>query len=176
MSVVEYTTVFEMFNEANKILGEEMFNIYGVGYEKKVTTGNIDITLEHNFECEDKPDIIIIPGGIGSEEAVKDKYIIKFILSKYNSCDYLLSINTGVYFLSRCRMLDGILVPKITDAEEKLKASLPEIMFTEKAFVDNGKIIISSNILGSIEGCLNIIKKVAGQEAFLQLIKVLGIK
>ncbi|MGL5352482.1 MAG: GNAT family N-acetyltransferase, partial [Clostridium sp.] len=121
MSMVQYSTIFEIFNEANKILGEDMFNIYSVGVESTVKTNNITVEIDHNTECEDKPDIIIIPGGEGACEAVKDKYIIRYILSRYNSCDYLLSINTGVYFLSRCRMLDGIMVPKIIGTEERLK-------------------------------------------------------
>lgn len=175
MSVVQYSTVFEIFNEANKILGEDMFNLYGVGYEENIISNNINVSLEHNFQCEEKPDIIIIPGGEGAKEAVKDKTLIKYLLSKYNSCDYLLSINTGIYFLSRCRMIDGILVPQIVGTEETLKETLPDIRFTSKCFVDNGKIIISANIVGVMEGCLNIIKKVAGEEVFLELIKLLGI-
>lgn len=175
MNIVQYSIVFEIFNEANKILDEDMFNIYGVGYEENIITSNINISLEHNFECEEKPDIIIIPGGDGAEEAVTDKYLIRYLLSKYNSCDYLLSINTGIYFLSTCRMLDGILVPSIEGTEETLKTTLPEIRFTSKSFVDNGKIIISSNISAVMEGCLNIIKKVAGEEVLLELIKILGV-
>ena len=175
MNIVQYSIVFEIFNEANKILDEDLFNIYGVGYEENVITSNINISLEHNFECEEQPDIIIIPGGDGAKEAASDKYLIRYLLSKYNNCDYLLSINTGIYFLSRCKMLDGILVPTIVGTEETLKATLPEIRFTSKGFVDNGKIIISSNIIAVMEGCLNIVKKVAGEEVLLELIKVLGI-
>lgn len=175
MNIFQYSIVFEIFNEANKILEEELFNIYGVGYEENIITGNMNIALEHNFECINQPDIIIIPGGDGAEKAVEDKYLIKYLLSKYNNCDYLLSINTGIYFLSRCRMLDGILVPKIEEAEETLKENLPEIRFTSKRFVDNGKIIISANTIGIMEGCLNIIKKVAGEEVLVELIKILGI-
>lgn len=175
MSIVQYSTVFEIFNEANKILGEDMFNIYGVGYEKKIVCDSINVELEHDFEWEEQPDIMIIPGGKGAEEAVKDKYIIRYLLSKYNNCDYLLSINTAIYFLSRCRMLDGILVPSIIGTEDKLKTIIPEIRFTPKSFVDNGKIIISSNIIGIMEGCLNIVKKVAGEEVLSELINILGI-
>ncbi|MGL5353132.1 MAG: GNAT family N-acetyltransferase, partial [Clostridium sp.] len=74
-----------------------------------------------------------------------------------------------------CRMLDGIMVPKIIGTEERLKETLPEIRLTPKSFVDNGKIIISSNIVGTMEGCLNVIKKVCGEEVFMQLLKILGI-
>lgn len=176
MNIVQYSIVFEIFNEANKILGEDLFNIYGVGYEENVITSNINIALEHNFECGKQPDIVIIPGGYGSKEAARDKYIIRYLLSKYSKCDYLLSINTGIYFLSSCEMLDGILVPPIVGTEETLKAILPEIRFTSKSFADNGKIIISSNIVGVMEGCLNLIKKVAGEEVVLELINVLGIE
>lgn len=176
MNIVQYATVLEIFNEANKLLGEDMFNIYSVGYSESVRTNNIVVNVDHNTECDDKPDIIIIPGGDGAFEAVKDKYLIRYILSRYNSCDYLLSINTAVYFLSRCRMLDGIMVPKIKGAEDKLRENLPEIRLTPKTFVDNGKIIISSNIIGTMEGCLNVIKKVSGEDIFMQLLKNLGIE
>lgn len=175
MNIFQYSIIFEVFNEANKILNEDMFNIYGVGFDYNIRTNNINVELEHNFDSEEQPDIIIIPGGDGAQEAVKDENIIKYLLSKYNNCDYLLSINTGIYFLSRCRMLDGILVPKVIGTEEELREKLPEIRFISRGFVDNGKIIISSNTIGTMEGCLNIIKKVLGEEVLVELINVLGI-
>lgn len=176
MNISQYSIAFEIFNEANKILDERIFNIYGVGQSEYISTNGMKISLDHDFECEENPDIIIIPGGDGAKEAVKDEHLIKYLLSKYNNCDYLLSINTGIYFLSICRMLDGILVPRILGTEEELMENLPNIRFTSKGFVDNGKIIISSNIIGIIEGCLNIIKKVAGEDLLIELINRLGIK
>lgn len=175
MSIVQYSIVFDIFNEANKIAGENMFNVYSVGHGKNVTTNNINVEVESDFDCEDQPDIIIIPGGEGAKESVENKELIKYLLSKYNNCDYLLSINTAIYFLSRCRMIDGILVPKIIGTEEVLKETLPDIRFVDKNFVDNGKVIISSNLVGTMESCLNIIKKVSGEEVILELINKLGI-
>ena len=45
---------------------------------------------------------------------------------------------------------------------------------TDKSFVDNGKIMISSNLIGHIELCLCIIKKVAGDDISKEVAKEIG--
>ncbi|GAB6169734.1 hypothetical protein JCM1393_21940 [Clostridium carnis] len=175
MDIIEYNIPFEIFNKANKLAGEELFNVYGVGVSKLVTSGdNITVKLERSFEDDFKPEIIIIPGGNGAQIAAKDKFLIKYILSNYNNSDYLVSLSTALYILNRCRMLDGISIPEVREFKENLEESSLETRFTNKNFEDNGKVVIAANILGGVKGCLNIVKKLAGDKVEKELSNEIG--
>lgn len=178
MNINDYSIAFEMFERANELLNDDIFEVNGVGYGEEVTLQNgIKVTALKTFEDEaDKPDIIIIPGGKGAEMAVKDKFIIRYLLANYNDSDYLLSLSEGMYFLNRCRMLDGILVPIVKNVNEEAYSSTKDINLVEKDFTDNGKLIISANKVGAIKGCLNIIKKIAGEEIASIISSELGVK
>lgn len=177
MNVMDFSIPLEVFKSVNKVVSEELFEVFTVSYKDEVVLqNNIKVSIDRTFGEDDKPDIIVIPGGNGAEEAVRDKNIIKYLLSNYNDCDYLLSAEKGIYFLNRCRMLDGILVPRVSNSEDYLNNSMGNINFTDNSFEDNGKIVISSNTIGLIKGCLNIIKKVAGEKVTEVLEKDLGFK
>lgn len=175
MKDVYYSTIEEVFSLANRVSGEEKFILTTVSKEESINIGNKILYNNKSFDLEIKPDILIIPGGDGSFNAVKDKDIIKYILTHYNDCDYLLSIEKSILFLNRCRMLDGILIPNIKGTEEELSEASTRTKFVDKAFLDYGKIMISSNLIGTIEACLILVKKILGEECFRTVEKELGI-
>lgn len=176
MKDLYHSLIIEILLKANKIVGEEKFIVNTVGKKEKIIAKNKIInTQTTDFNISYKPDVLIIPGGEGIKDAVKDKEVIKFILSHYDNSDYLLSIEESILILNRCKMLDGISVPVIEGTKDLLLESNSNIRFTDKDFVDFGKTMISANLLGTIEGVLIIVRKVLGNEYYKKLKKELGI-
>lgn len=176
MDIMEYVTPFKVFELTNEIIGEEVFTVYGVSGQEKITTNsNIKIYNDVLFDNEEiKPDIIIIPGGNDVDEAVKDKQLIKYLMSNYNDCDYLLAFSNSVHFLNRCRMLEGLLLPNIKEESDKTELSSVDIRWTEEKFTDNGKILLSSNSVGAINICCIIIKKMLGEDIYKKISNKVG--
>lgn len=176
MSFLYHSIIEEIFNKANSVADQDRFKIITVSSATEVYTHNKGIGLSSNkLQVPIKADILVLPGGDGALEVIKDKEIIKFILTQYVNCDYLLSVEKSILILNRCRMLDGILIPYISDISELIKTSIPNAKFTNKVFVDYGKIMISKNLVGTIEACLMLVRKILGEENFKKLEKELGI-
>ena len=176
MKDLYHSIVDEIFKRANHIVGEEKFILSTVAKEKEVILKNKIVKADNdNFEIPFKPDVLVLPGGDGIYDAVKNKEIIKFILMHYDSCEYLLSIEKSIIILNRCRMLDGISVPIIDGTQEIISESIPDVRYIHKSFVDFGKTMISSNLVGTIEACLIIVRKVLGDDYYKMLEKELGV-
>ncbi|WP_322392452.1 hypothetical protein, partial [Clostridium perfringens] len=117
----------------------------------KVISNDIEypnIIIEYPNIFIEYPNIIVIPGDKGSCLAIKDSYLRKYILAAYNNCDYMATFSNAIYFLNELNGINGISTPK---SIWKIDGTV-EI---EESFADNGKLILSSNHIGSIEACLN---------------------
>lgn len=148
----EYSIPFYIFNKVNEILKEDNFEVVSITEKNKE-----DIS----------PDILIIPGGVGVNEAIKNKLLIKYIEDIYSNCNYIATFSNGVYFLEGLRSINGIAIP---NSIYEIKGTIK----SKKGFVDNGKIMVSSNLISNIELCISIVKKTHGDDVSRKLAKALG--
>jgi RimJ/RimL family protein N-acetyltransferase len=173
MSMIDYATFHDMLAMVNNIEGKNIFNIYSISFKDEVTLSNGVVIKTKKFDLDKcNPHVLIIPGGNSIEENVKDKEIIKFIMMKFNNCDYICTQGEAIKFLIRCRSLEGILIPRFEGAVEQ---GIEEEKIVKKNFVDNGKILISVNALGELEMILSLVEKIAGRTLAEKLQKQLGI-
>lgn len=151
----EYSIIFYIFNKVNEILNEKYFELYSVSDENDI--------INNEFY----PDIVFIPGGKGIEKAINKNLLLKYIEKVYSQCNYIATFSNGIYFLEGLCNIKGIAIPNsVYEIENVIKIN--------KSFVDNGKIMISSNLISNIELCINIVKKVAGDDISIKLSKELG--
>ncbi|MBD7909751.1 MULTISPECIES: GNAT family N-acetyltransferase [Clostridium] len=172
MSIMDYGIICESLEMANEIKGKKLFSIVDVALKNTIkfrngTTINVDIIDFENY----KPDVLIIPGGEFVDSHVKDKEIIKYIMMNLNHCDYICTQGEGIKFLIRCRALEGIRIPKLETELEGLE----EDRIVDKNFVDNGKVILSANTIGSLEMILSLVEKIGGRKLSEELESRLGL-
>ncbi|MGL4771968.1 MAG: GNAT family N-acetyltransferase [Clostridium sp.] len=176
MSFLDYSLPISILNKANEILEKNMFNIFTIGENEGVTFDvGSKFSVDKSFNCEErKPTIMILPGGETVDLQVKNKEVIKYILTHYNNCDYICGLTSAIKLLVRCRALDGILIPngKWLDDEEGTRDKL---RVCNKNFVDNGKLMISGNMVGTVELCISLIKKIGGKNLSDKVAKELGL-
>ncbi len=152
VNLTEHSIVFYIFNKVNEILKEDYFEVFSISNE-------IDEKI-----C---PDILIIPGGMGINEAIKDSILLKYIDKIYSTCNYIATFSNGLYFLEGLNSVRGISIPNSSyEIEGTIKIN--------RNFVDNGKIMISSNLISHIELCISIVKKTIGDDVSIKLAKALG--
>jgi putative intracellular protease/amidase len=67
------------------------------------------IVATHTFATAPPLDALFIPGGVGDLTLIenKDRQIEDFIVSRFESTKYILSVCTGAGFLARAGVLDG---------------------------------------------------------------------
>ncbi|MDV4152561.1 GNAT family N-acetyltransferase [Clostridium sp. AL.422] len=168
IDLTEYFLPFNIFNKVNGILKEDYFNVYSICDEFKIKSKYDSIEIKHNAnDCDVCPDILIVPGGSGVEKAIKDKVLLAYINKVFSHCDYIVTFSSGVYFLNEIINMDGISIPNS-------KYQIDGVNRLNKDFVDNGKIMISNKLVGHIELCMNLVKKIAGDEVSMKLAEEIG--
>ncbi|SFD10808.1 GNAT family N-acetyltransferase [Clostridium uliginosum] len=176
MDITNYTLMCDLFDKANEIANKDIFNIQAISVLSTVRYNN-NFNLEITTLSENllKPDIIILPNGNYIDNYVENKETTNYILTYYNNCDYICAIGEAIKFLFRYKCLEGISVPNIDNIQELIKENnLENTKVINKNFVDNGKVMISCNLLGVIEMGLSIIFKLAGKELVDKVAEKIG--
>ncbi len=168
VDTAEYSLTFNIFNKVNEILKEDYFNIYSVANCDSIKTreGYMDINYNINYN-NILPDILIIPGGSGIKNIVDDKKLVEYLNEVYSHCDYIATLSNGIYLLKDLINMEGISIPSS-------KYIINGSNIANKDFVDNGKIMISYNLIGNIKLCINIIKKISGYEVSDKIAREIG--
>ncbi|MGL5646501.1 MAG: GNAT family N-acetyltransferase [Clostridium sp.] len=175
MSVLDYAMPFELLSKANEIAKDEIFNVYGISFVDEVKMkSNAKLKIKKEIEINQNPNIIIIPGGFDSLE--RSKKVIDYLLQNYNECDYICALEDGINYLVKCKELNGIVVPQGKFLEKLSNEERDSLRIINKNYTDNGKIMLSKNIMGTLELCLSLIKKVCGREIEEKLYKEVGIR
>ena len=168
MDIMEYSIVFNIFAKINELLEDDYFKIHSVSSKAKIKSNNIDITVDKIVGTDIfNPNIVIIPGGVGASIATNDSILMNYIRKRYNECDYITAFSNGIYFLDKFNDINGVAIP---ESKWKIEGAI-EI---KRSFVDNGKLMFASNMIGIIELCVEIIKKLVGEDISKELYKELG--
>lgn len=173
MNMLDFNMNYNILKKANSINGSNLFDLYCISIDKEVDVedSNISILIKNNnINIEDRPDILIIPGG-------------KQIISKYNpyikqileECDFICAQGSGIKFLIECNYVDGIFIP-IDQVDRDDSKFINDNMLIKDNFSDNGKIMLSSNIIGQIEMLMTLIYKLGGRNLAEETKKKIGLK
>ncbi|MGL4571297.1 MAG: GNAT family N-acetyltransferase [Clostridium sp.] len=175
MDVSDFTMAKNLFEKANEILGQDIFNVYGISIDKTISIGR-DIKVNIEFDNNNKtPNVLIIPGGNGVILSDKKNQIVEHVINSYNECDFMCAINEGICYLASCNKLNGVVVPK-GNWIERLKNNKEYFRVVNRNYTDNGKIMLSTNLMGTLELYLNLIKKIGGNDLEEKLFAEIGLK
>lgn len=166
MDITNYTLICNILNKANSLANKKIFNIQTIHTLNNITcSNNLKFELPTIQDELLNPNIIILPDAKNIEYIFKNNKIIEYILKHYNDCDYICAVGEAIKFLIKTNSLNGMLVPDIDDIHTLIKSNnLNTTKVINKSFVDNGKVMISSNLMGIIEMSLSIILKTSGKE------------
>lgn len=174
MNMNDYACIHDTLNLVNSIVDRTMFNVSLVSINNEVTLSNgINLKIKTEDIESYRPDIIVLPGGENVEKLTKDNEVIKFILKNYNDCDYVCAMNEGIKLLVRCRVLDGIFVPRFCD---DIESYIPLEKISDNNFCDDGKVLLSSNAVGNLEMIISLVEKTGGLDLALKLKEKLGMR
>lgn len=171
INMLDYSIAHDILKIANDISDEKIFEINGISFQNKIKTNNgFTITTE---KVINNGDIIIVPGGQNFDEELKVKEKIEYLNDNFKNCDFICAHGSGIEFLVLCEMLDGIFIPGSKDIYIGTQ-DIPDRRFIDKSFIDNGRIMLSSNTMGEIEMILRLIQKVGGKSLAKKVSNIIG--
>jgi putative intracellular protease/amidase len=136
------------------------------------TTDNGMLTIVAEASIDDFPDpeILVVPGGWGTRDAMSDERLLDWIRKVHETSQWTTSVCTGSLLLGAAGVLDGL---DATSHWLELD-TLAELGAhpTERRVVEQGKVITAAGVSSGIDMGLVLLAKIAGDE-FAQTIQLL---
>ena len=122
--------------------------------EVRTDNGFLGLTVDCAFDEVSRPDILLIPGGVGTRPLVRDDVILDWIRSAHETSQFTTSVCTGSLVLAAAGLLNGRKATTHFSARHLLLkyGATP----TEERVVQEGKIITAAGISSGIDMALRL--------------------
>ena len=136
----------------------------------KTDNGMLTILAEASLEDFPSPEILCVPGGWGSRDAISDEGLVGWIRQVHETSEWTTSVCTGSLLLAAAGVLDGLEATTHWLELETLRemGARP----TERRVVEQGKVITAAGVSSGIDMALVLTAKIAGDE-FAKAIQLL---
>jgi transcriptional regulator GlxA family with amidase domain len=122
------------------------------------------VVPDHAFADCPALDILIVPGGLGTRSEVDNPRLIEFVKGTGESAEWVTSVCTGAFILSRAGFLTGRRATTHWAALQDLRKE-PGVTVVEERFVQDGKVITAAGVSAGIDMALHIVGLVKDPEA-----------
>ncbi len=132
--------------------------------EPVVTDCSFSVVPTMTFaDCPQHLDILLLPGGFGSNEAMKDPELLAFLKSRGATADYVTSVCSGSTILGAAGLLDGYKSTTHWAYFPVLKAMNVETV-SERVVTDRNR-ISGGGVTAGIDFGLSVLAKIRGDDA-----------
>jgi len=169
VEVLDFAGPHEVFSVAGDLIRPSPFYVYEVGttLAPVVARGRLIATPRYAIDTCPDPDILIVPGGLGTRPLLKDRRLIAWIAERSATVELLLSVCTGALLLAKAGLLAGKRATTHHGAFEHLSLLSPstEISLDERFVESSDRIITSGGITAGIDMSLFVVEKLLGERA-----------
>jgi transcriptional regulator GlxA family with amidase domain len=163
--VLDFSGPFEVFSVASRFLGDsEKFNVFLISEKSPTVTarGNYKINSHYTFENVPQTDVLIIVGGVHTEE-VKKTAVIDWIKEQSKNTKIVASVCTGAFLLAEAKIITNHTVTTHWEDIPDLRKDYPTLNVVEDVrWADEGNIITSAGISAGIDMSLHLISRIKG--------------
>ena len=118
--------------------------------------------------------ILLVPGGIGARQLVKDREYIDSLHRLADSAEFILTVCTGSILLSKTGILDGKQATSNKRVFPWTGMESPAVNWVKKArWVKSGKIYTSSGVSAGIDMALGFVAGWFGRETALKIARTI---
>jgi transcriptional regulator GlxA family with amidase domain len=169
VQIIDYSAPYEVFSQAG------VYNIYTVAetLEPLGTSGGpgaARVVPKYSFSDHPKPDILIVPGGGGSQPGDRgvgkqreNPALIRWIQEQSRDAKTVLSVCNGAFLLASAGLLEGKEATTFWGMLEYLTEVAPNARVVgDRRYVDNGKVITTAGLSSGIDGSLYVLSKLHG--------------
>jgi putative intracellular protease/amidase len=125
-------------------------------------TGQLHLQADAAFEDLPEPDVVLVPGGTGTDAALDDERLVGWIRRAHETSEWTTSVCTGSLLLGAAGVLEGLEATShwldIDDLERY--GARP----TGRRVVEQGKVITAAGVSSGIDMGLTLAAKIAGPE------------
>src|SRR5215212_6688943 len=124
----------------------------------RTETRMLGLEAERTLEELPAPDVIVVPGGIGSRTALADERLLDWVRAAHAGSRYTTSVCTGSLILQAAGVLDGLEATTHWLALDRLERPV------SARFVEQGKVITAAGVSAGIDMALMLADRIAGPD------------
>jgi putative intracellular protease/amidase len=167
VELLDFAGPGEVFSAAHDKDGAA-FRVYTVAQSKDPVSsrGFVTITPQYSFEDCPKPDIVVVPGGqVPTENAA----LREWLRAKSKDAELMMSVCNGAVVYAAAGLLRGLEATTHHGALQEVALLEPEAkVFSNRRFVDNGRVLTAAGISAGIDGALHVVERFCGEEVAWQ--------
>jgi len=171
VEVLDFCGPFEVFSAArlNEDSRREELSPYEVILvaEKNnpvVAAGGMKVLPDYVFENCPKLDVLVIPGGWGVREELKNIAMRDWLRTRSSEVETLTSVCTGSMLLGNAGLLHGLSATTHWRSLEWMRELFPDVTVEfDKRVVEEGRIITSAGISAGIDMALRVVARHHGE-------------
>jgi len=122
----------------------------------------LTVLVEERWEDLPDPDVLVVPGGIGTRALLHDERLLDWVRGAHASSQWTTSVCTGSLVLAAAGVLDG--VDATTNwLEYELLSELGACPVAERV-VERGKVVTGAGVTAGLDMALLLTARIAGPE------------
>ncbi|MET0557148.1 MAG: DJ-1/PfpI family protein [Solirubrobacterales bacterium] len=124
--------------------------------------GGLGLVADASLAEAGEPDLVLVPGGIGSRAAMHDEETLDWLRAVDRTSKWTSSVCTGALILGAAGLLEG----KRATTNWQLLDALPRFGVTEVGgrWVEDGKLLTAAGVTAGIDMALHLVSREAGPE------------
>jgi transcriptional regulator GlxA family with amidase domain len=143
--------------------GQHAFEVYTVAETKAPvkSLGFVSVTPQYSFDDCPKPDVVVVPGG----EVPGGEKVLSWVRERAKDTEVMMSVCNGALVYAHAGLLKDLEVTTHKSALQAVALLEPTArVFSNRRFVDNGKVLTSAGISAGIDGALHLVARLCGDE------------
>ncbi|MEO3945439.1 DJ-1/PfpI family protein [Gorillibacterium sp. CAU 1737] len=168
IEVLDFAGPYEVFAMAGKQGGD--FEVYTTAetVHPVQAVGGLRLIPDYALADCPQPDILIVPGGMGTRRDLANRTLLDWIATVGKECELLISVCTGALLLAAAGLLGGLEITTHHGAIPLLRELAPHATIREDVrYTDNGRILLSAGVSAGIDVSLHALGKLHGPERAL---------
>ncbi len=167
VELLDFAGPGEVFSAARASDGSS-FKVCTVAKEKQPVRSQGFVEIVPQYALADCPaaDIVVVPGGSVPRG---DAELQRWLAERSKQCEIVMSVCNGALLLASAGLLDGLEATTHHGSLASLVQLAPKTkVYTNRRFVDNGRILTSAGVSAGIDGALHVVERLLGKEAALE--------
>ena len=116
----------------------------------------LSVVPDHTFDDCPRMDVLLVPGGQGTRREVDNEALIDFVRRVGSACQWVTSVCTGAFVLSRAGFLQGRRATTHWATLDLLRSE-PGVEVVEQRFVQDGNVITAAGVSAGIDMALHLV-------------------
>jgi transcriptional regulator GlxA family with amidase domain len=172
--VLDFSGPFEVFSTAERLNNTSpRLNVFLIGETNLPiqARGGFCVTPKYNICTHPKLDLLIVVGGVHTEEIQKTN-IIRWLQHQAYKVPIVASVCTGAFLLAEAGILNNIEVTTHWSDIAEFKQTFPDNPIIENVrWVDNQNVVTSAGISAGIDMSLHLVSRLCSQQLALSTAK-----